>query len=119
MEASITISLLSMDNQTIKEGKNTAITAYILIVGVLIAISMNADSKNKFASFHIRQALGLSLLFIALGMIVANFENIMITFSMWIFMSVLWTYGIITAIRGEMIAIPLVGKFFQKVFPTL
>ena len=42
-----------MEN-SVEEGKTIAITSYILIVGVLIAMSMNSENKNSFASFHIR-----------------------------------------------------------------
>ncbi len=52
----------------IEKGKITAITSYILIIGVLIALSMNAETKNKFASFHIKQAIGLNLTFISIGL---------------------------------------------------
>ena len=107
-----------MDN-TIEEGKPAAITSYILIVGVLIAMSMNGEKKNPFASFHIRQALGLSLLFIILGTVISNFADPMITYSFWIFMMVLWSYGFITAIKNQMIPIPLLGGVFQKLFRAL
>jgi uncharacterized membrane protein len=103
-------------NNTIEEGKTAAITSYILIVGVLIAISMNSESKNSFASFHIRQALGLSITFLSLGLIVSNFDSLMISATMWIFVSILWTYGFFTAIKGDMKPIPLLGNLFQKVF---
>jgi uncharacterized membrane protein len=108
-----------MNNDTIQEGKSTAIISYIMVVGVLIAMSMNSENKNTFAAFHIRQALGLSILFIALGLLVSNFNDPLITISMWVFMSLLWSYGVITAIRGQMIALPLLGNFFQKMFKTL
>jgi uncharacterized membrane protein len=101
-------------NNTTDEGKTAAITSYILIIGVLIAMSMNSEKKNSFASFHIRQALGLSITFISLGLIISNFDNPMISITMWIFVSVLWTYGIFTAINGETKPIPLLGHFFQK-----
>ncbi len=103
-------------NNTIEEGKTAAITSYILIVGVMIAISMNSETKNPFASFHIRQALGLTVTFLSLGLMVSNFDSLMISATMWIFVSVLWTYGIFTAIRGEMKPLPLLGKIFQKAF---
>jgi uncharacterized membrane protein len=103
-------------NNTIEEGKTAAITSYILIVGVMIAISMNSETRNPFASFHIRQALGLTVTFLSLGLIVSNFDSLMISATMWIFVSVLWTYGIFTAIRGEMKPLPLLGKIFQKAF---
>ncbi|HLF53141.1 hypothetical protein [Flavobacterium sp.] len=106
-------------NDTIEKGKTAAITSYILIVGVLIAMSMNGEDKNSFASFHIRQALGLSLTFISLGLIISNFDSIMISAPMWIFVSVLWTYGIFSAIKGETKPVPLLGNFFQKVFKSI
>ena len=64
-----------MEN-SVEEGKTIAITSYILIVGVLIAMSMNSENKNSFASFHIRQALGISLTFISLGLIISNHPKI-------------------------------------------
>ena len=104
---------------TIEEGKTAAITSYILIIGVFIAMSMNAENKSSFASFHIRQALGLSLTFISLGLIITNFDNPMVSIAMWIFVSVLWSYGIFSAINGETKPVPLLGDFFQKWFKSI
>lgn len=107
-------------NNSIEKGKTAAITSYILIIGVFIAMSMNSgEEKNPFASFHIRQALGLSLTFISLGLIISNFDSPMISISMWIFLSVLWTYGIFSAINGETKPIPLLGNYFQKWFEKI
>ena len=106
-------------NNSIEEGKSIAITSYILIIGVLIAMSMNSENKNSFASFHIRQALGLSLAFISFGAIISNFDSFFITFPMWICISILWTYGIFSAIQGQMRPIPLVGNVFQKWFKSI
>lgn len=103
-------------HNTVAAGKNIAIISYILIIGVPIALSMNADDKNSFASFHIRQSLGLSITFICLGLLVNNFDSWMISAPMYLFVSVLWTYAFITALRGEMKPIPLLGNFFQKSF---
>ncbi|MDL2142113.1 MULTISPECIES: membrane protein [Flavobacterium] len=106
-------------NNSIEKGKPIAITSYILIIGVLIAMSMNSEDKNSFASFHIRQALGLSLTFISFGAIISNFDSFFITFPMWICISILWTYGIFTAIQGQTKPIPLVGELFQKWFQKI
>ena len=47
-----------MENQD--KSKNTAIIAYLTIIGAVIAIFMNQEeNKSAFTSFHIRQALGL------------------------------------------------------------
>lgn len=101
-------------NNTIETGKTAAITSYILGIGVFIAMSMNSEDKNEFASFHIRQGLGITLTFISLGLIVNNFDSLMISVPMWIFISVLWTYGIFSAIKGETKPVPLLGEYFQK-----
>jgi len=106
-------------NNSIEEGKPIAITSYILIVGVLIAMSMNSENKNSFASFHIRQALGISLTFISLALIISNFDSFFITFPMWIAISVLWSYGIFSAIQGHTRPMPLLGGLFQKWFKSI
>lgn len=103
-----------MTKETIEAGKATAITSYILGIGVFIAMSMNAETKNPFASFHIRQGLGISLTFISLGLIISDFDSMAISIPMWIFISVLWGYGVFSAINGETNPMPLLGKYFQK-----
>jgi uncharacterized membrane protein len=101
-------------NNTIEAGKTAAITSYILGIGVFIAMSMNAEDKNEFASFHIRQGLGLTLTFISLGLIINNFNSLMISVPMWVFVSILWSYGIFSAVKGETKPVPLLGVYFQK-----
>ncbi|MEZ7504405.1 hypothetical protein [Flavobacterium sp. Arc2] len=103
-------------NNTIEKGKTAAITSYILGIGVFIAMSMNSEDKNTFASFHIRQGLGITLTFISLGLIISNFDSLLISAPMWIFVSVLWSYGIFSAIKGETKPMPLLGNLFQKWF---
>ena len=103
-----------MEQKIIEEGKTAAITSYILIIGFLIALSMNSETKNEYATFHIRQGLGLSLTFIGLGLIISNFENIMIAAPMWIFVTVLMFYGIFCAANGSTKPLPLVGSLYQK-----
>jgi uncharacterized membrane protein len=103
-----------MEAQHIKEGKTAAIISYILIFGPLIALSINSENKNTFASFHIRQGLGITLTFITLGLTISHFDSVMIAAPMWIFISVLSVYGIFTAARGETTPLPILGAFFQK-----
>jgi uncharacterized membrane protein len=106
-------------NNTIEAGKIAAITSYILGIGVFIAMSMNSEDKNTFASFHIRQGLGITLTFISLGLIISNFDSLLISAPMWIFVSVLWSYGIFSAIKGETKPMPLLGAYFQKWFSNI
>lgn len=106
-------------NNTIEKGKTAAITSYILGIGVFIAMSMNSEDKNTFASFHIRQGLGITLTFISLGLIISNFNSLLISAPMWICVSVLWSYGIFSAIKGETKPMPLLGELFQKWFSNI
>jgi uncharacterized membrane protein len=108
-----------ISQEEIKKGKTTAIISYILIVGVLISMSMNADDKNKFASFHIRQAVGLNILFISFGLILSNFNNPYILLGFWIFVLVLVVYGLITAINEQLTPVPFIGNLCQKFFKNL
>lgn len=105
--------------EDIKQGKTAAILSYIILIGPLIALSINAENKNKFASFHIRQGLGITILFISLGLLISNFNNPMLIVSMWIFTSILSIYGMFTAAREEVKPMPLVGALFQKIFKTI
>ncbi|MFC4097759.1 hypothetical protein [Euzebyella saccharophila] len=102
--------------ENIKEGKTAAITAYFTIVGSLIAISMNAEPKNSFARFHIRQAFGLHLLFIAFGILSSNWGNIYSFFGLMLSYSILWFYGFFGALSEKKQSIPILGPYFQKWF---
>ncbi len=109
------------ENKIVKEGKNMAITAYFTFVGTLIAWSMNADNtggrkKNAFASFHIRQNIGLNITFIVLGILVSGANSMMVTIPFWVFFAVLWGFGLMGALAGKLSVIPLLGTYFQKWF---
>jgi len=58
-----------MENTTTDEGKTIAIIAYLTLIGFIIAIVMNSSKKSAFASFHIRQMLGLMLLSLLISML--------------------------------------------------
>ncbi len=103
-----------MDSKVISEGKTAAIISYILLVGPLIAISINAEKKNAFTSFHLRQGLGITLTFIILGLTISHFESIYVAMPMWIFVAVLSVYGLFSAATGDTRPMPLLGSFFQK-----
>lgn len=108
-----------MNENTVQEGKTLAFIAYLTLIGTLVAFFMNQDRRNDFASFHVRQALGLGLLYIAIGYIISSLDSMMVSVSFWIFFSVLFLYGIIGAITGKANKIPILGDFFQKLFNSL
>lgn len=106
-------------NTSAETGKSAAIVAYITIVGTIIAYFINNDTKNPFASFHIRQALGIHITYFLLGALVSIFDSWMITYAFWIFIFVLWGYGIVTAIQGEQKEVPILGDKYQNWFSTI
>ena len=106
-------------NTTIENGKSAAIVAYLTIIGAIIAYFMNNDTKNSFASFHLRQALGIHITYFVLGAFVSIFDSWMVSYSFWIFIIILWGYGLVTAIQGEQKEVPLLGAQFQKWFSTI
>lgn len=103
-------------NKTIEEGKTNAIIAYITFIGGIIALFLNKESKNSFAAFHIRQAIGLHLLYFLLVFLVSGFNSWGITLGFWVFVFVLWVYGFYSALQGKKALIPFLGTYFQKWF---
>ena len=96
--------------------KLAALISYAWLFGVIIAYFMNNEKKEAFASFHIRQSLGLWLTFMAFGYFIGYFDSWMLTLPFWIFFGVLFIYGFATAATGKTYPIPLVGDFFQRTF---
>ena len=110
-----------MTEQDIEKGRNNAIISYITIIGVIIAFYLNnePDKKSAFASFHIRQSLGLWLTFWALGYIIGSFDSWLVTSGFYLFFAVLFIYGFSNAIGRKALSVPLLGDFYQKIFANL
>ncbi len=102
-----------------EQNKNAAIVAYLTIIGAVIAIFMNSESKSTFVSFHIRQALGIFITFFALGYLIGYFDSWMISSAFYLFFFILWIYGFMGALNGQQKSIPLLGEFYQKLFKNL
>ncbi len=101
---------------TVKEGKTAAIVGYLTMIGALIALSMNMEPKNDFARFHVRQAFGLHLLFLACSLFLSQWFNNYAWYGLYVFYIVLWFYGFLAALSGKKSLVPLVGSYFQKWF---
>ncbi|PHQ61078.1 MAG: hypothetical protein COC08_06280 [Maribacter sp.] len=102
--------------QTEKEGKTMAIIGYMTLIGALIAMMMNADPKNSFARFHIRQAFGLHLIFHSFALLSSVAYNIYALYGLYLCYIILWTYGFISALNGKKQLVPAIGPYFQKWF---
>ena len=99
--------------------KTTAIVAYITIIGTIIAYFMNLDTKDRFTSFHLRQAFGIHILFYLIGALLGMFNSSIIVGAFYIFFIVLWGYGLFGAIAGKTEPIPFLGPLFQKLFRSI
>lgn len=100
-------------NAVSKDGKNIALIAHITLIGWVIALVMNNNTKSEFGSFYIRQVLGLMLC-----MLILNFIPIL----GWILslgVVVLWIMSLIAALNGEKKLTPFLGEYFQDWFKSL
>jgi hypothetical protein len=93
------------------EDKTVAILAYITLIGFIAAIVINSNKKTQLGAYHLRQMLGLFITGIVciiplLGLLIA------------LFLFVLWIMGLISAVKGEMKPVPLLGGMYQKWFGT-
>ena len=107
-----------MENQTVNEGKTMAIISYFWWLGLIIAFIMNNSKKNTFASFHIRQMIGLLLLNVGVSLIY-KYIGSSIGMLLGLGTFVLWVIGLIGAFQGEEKRVPLLGDLFQDWFKTI
>lgn len=99
--------------------KVIAIVSYITLIGWIVALVMN-NPKDSFASFHIRQSLGIMLLFIASGIItVIPVLGWLVGMVGYIAAFVLWIIGLIASIQASRKAVPLIGDKSQEWFKAL
>jgi|GEM_PF-895850 len=135
------ISLAVAPNKSTNASENTgasdktvAIVAYIplILIGFVIALIMHNNNKSRFGAYHLRQSLGLNVLFFAtyflIYVIVFNliFTNpfTVMRFA-WIFpllifgILVLFIIGLINANSNQEKPLPIVGNLFENWFGNM
>ncbi len=99
------------------DAKTKAIISHLFGIGWLIALIINMNNKEEYASYYIRQNLGLIIIAFALGIlgnipilgwIIGGLGGIMLF--------VFWLLSLISSIQGEMKPIPWLGGLFQDWF---
>lgn len=108
-----------MRDYNIQEGKTMAIISYITWIGTVVAFIMNNDKRNYFASFHIRQNIGLALLSLANTFVIARISDGWTVAIFAIGILILRIIGLIGAIQNEEKPIPLFGDLFQDWFRNI
>jgi uncharacterized membrane protein len=99
--------------------KTVAIIAYITLIGWIVAFIMNNNNKTEFASFHIRQSLGIILTAISLALLNSVVGIPILAWIIQIALLVFWILGFISAIQGEKKLVPLLGAQFQDWFKNI
>lgn len=99
------------------EDKTIAVISYLTLIGLIIAFVMNSNKKYPFASYHIRQSLGLTLCSIVLSMIgVIPILGWLVSIFGLFFLLYLWIMGIINALNQEAKPVPFLGEKFEEWF---
>ncbi len=104
-----------LPENNVESGKTTAIISYITI----IALVLNNSKKNSFASFHIRQMIGLNILQILNTWIIGTYISEMASSVVGIGLLVLWVIGFMGVMKGEEKKVPIVGDQFQEWFKNI
>ncbi|HIH11744.1 TPA: hypothetical protein HA241_06140 [Candidatus Woesearchaeota archaeon] len=119
---------MGSNQNEIEQGKAAAVLSYLL-VGIIWFFADEKMRKNRFVAFHVKQALVLlvisvavSIVFAILGSILGLFFLMMggFFFIFWIgriinllvFALALW--GIISAAQGKEQELPVIGSFAKK-----
>jgi hypothetical protein len=89
-----------------------AIIAHITIVGWIIALVINSSNKEEYASFYLRQTLGIHILWMVLSLIPV------IGWILGIVLFAFWLLSLVYAVQGQMKIIPF-GEHFQTWFSSL
>ncbi|NND63327.1 MAG: hypothetical protein HKN48_09050, partial [Flavobacteriaceae bacterium] len=105
-----------MSESATDNGKTVGIISYLWLIGWIIALVMHNGNKTEYGAYHIRQTLGLLVLWLAVTIINTVLGLAGISMVGWIFslgLFVLWIMGFIGAIQGEKKPVPLLGEQFQ------
>lgn len=94
------------------DARTKAIVAHLTLIGWIIAFIVNSNEKHEFATFHLRQTLGIYLIGIALGWVpVLGWICNIILFAFWLL-------SFIYVLQGQQKTIPF-GEYFQDWFKAL
>lgn len=103
-----------------KEGKTNAVLAYITIIGLIIAFVLNNEKKNTFASFHIKQSLGIAVTGLVLGLIglipIIGWIINILGFFVLVYM---WIMGLMNAVNEKQKVVPILGEKYLEWFKNM
>ena len=100
--------------------KTIGILAYLTPIGWLIAYVLNSGNRSDYASFHIRQMLGLVIGSIGLRLLakLSIFGGPFIGIG-FVALFAFWVIGFIGAVQGEERTVPVIGDSVQEWFKSV
>jgi uncharacterized membrane protein len=99
-------------------GKNKAILAYATFIGFLIAASMNANQKDEFATWHLKNMFGIIVIWIV--SIVTKFNINLFSGDIIQIISILSViYSLVMVFQNKKQGIPFLSEKFQQWFTFL
>jgi uncharacterized membrane protein len=111
------------------EDKTVAILSYCTLIGFIVALIIHSSKKTALGSFHLRQALGLVVTGLGLGIalmivgivlmfipVVGPLLSMLLSVVLWVGMIALLIIGIINAVNGQEKPLPVVGEYYTKWF---
>ncbi len=106
-----------MENEVIKntQDKTIAIVSYLTVIGLIVAFVLNNEKKDPFASYHIRQSLGLVLTSIALSLInVIPVLGWIVSLIGAFVLLYMWIMGLLNAVNGKEKPVPILGEKYLE-----
>lgn len=100
--------------------KTIGILAYLTPIGWLIAYVLNSSNRSDYASFHIRQMLGLIIAGMAFRLIPKFlFMGAAVTAIGSVAVFAFWVIAFIGAVQGDERRIPIIGDSIQQWFKSV
>jgi len=102
------------------DSKAKAIISHLTLVGWIIALVINMNQKEEYASFYIRQNLGLMVAgFIVSFLHVIPVLGTIVAGICYAILFIFWLMSLIWSITDVMKPVPWFGKNFQDWFKSL
>jgi hypothetical protein len=99
-------------------GRTKAILAYATFVGFLIAASMNANEKEEFATWHLKNMFGIIIIWII--SLVTQLNIHLISGDILQIISILCLiYSLVMVIQNKKQGVPFLSEKFQQWFTFL
>jgi uncharacterized membrane protein len=102
------------------DAKTKAIISHIFLVGWVIALVINMNQKEEYASYYIRQNLGLMIIGFVIGFVnVIPILGQLVSVVAGIVLFIFWLMSLIWSITDVTKPVPWFGNQFQEWFKSL